>query len=100
MKGTTTAEFIRRNYRVDQFKLFQCDNGGPLKNDLVREVVADLGGHLIHSAPYHPQSNSQIERPNGTLKQAIRVVTHNIPKAQVRWKDILPLECLLFWPNP
>jgi hypothetical protein len=51
------------------------------------QLHAYLGTHLIHSSPYHPQTDGQIERVNQILEDMLRacVVEH-----QGSWDQNLP----------
>jgi hypothetical protein len=63
--------FIAQTFSLGQFDLWQSDNGTHFRNKAVKTAICTLGGEPIYSAPYHPQCNGQIERPNGIIKRAI-----------------------------
>jgi hypothetical protein len=87
MKAENCADFIKNTFRYGQFELWQCDNGKHLKNKKVKKEITDLGERLITIAPYHPQANSQIERPNGTIKRLMRLEKEGNP--QLTWQEAL-----------
>jgi transposase InsO family protein len=87
MKASNCANFIERTFHFGQFQLWQCDNGKHLKNKTVRAAITNLGGKMITIAPYHPQANSQVERPNGTIKRLMRLEREEEPN--LTWKDAL-----------
>jgi len=66
MDTKQVIKFIKKTFKKGQFWIWQCDNGSSLKNDEVRALIKELGGKMVNSAPYHPQTNGQVERPNGT----------------------------------
>ena len=49
-----------------------CDNGLELKNNKVVPYLEALGSEIRHSSPYHPETNSKIERFHRTIKEIIR----------------------------
>ena len=48
------------------------DNGTEFKNHLMDSVLQQLGIDLIFSAPYHPQSNGNLEVFHKYLKQTLK----------------------------
>lgn len=48
------------------FELYQSDNGGEFKNQILQAVIQQLGGKAIYSSSRHPQTNGAIERLNQT----------------------------------
>ena len=38
------------------------DNGGPFRGKLLAAFCHNLGIKLIHTTPYHPQTNGKVER--------------------------------------
>jgi transposase InsO family protein len=51
------------------------DQGTSFKNQLMNSLSQLLGYHHIFSTPYHPQSNGQIERFNGTFVTQLAKLT-------------------------
>ncbi len=51
---------MRRHQTIPQALLF--DNGSTFKGKLLRVFCENLGIRLIHSTPYHPQTNGKLER--------------------------------------
>jgi len=66
MTKYAVASFIKKTFSSGQFRLWQSDNGKHFKNDRVRTLIESMQGKVIYSAPYHPQTNAHVERPNGT----------------------------------
>ena len=64
MKSSVCVNFIQNNFEKDSFCLWQCDNGKHLKNKKVKKII---------KAPYNPQADRQIERPNGTIKRLMKL---------------------------
>ncbi|UYV75949.1 hypothetical protein LAZ67_13001892, partial [Cordylochernes scorpioides] len=60
------------------------DQGRQFTSQIFKDLAAICGTKLLHTTPYHPQSNGKIERFNRTLKTAIKA--HN----SVKWTDSLP----------
>ena len=48
------------------------DNGTEFKNNLMNQVLKQLGTEQIFSAPYHPQSNSKLEVFHKYLKPTMK----------------------------
>ena len=63
-----------------------CDNGKEFKNHLVVPYLQALGTDVRHANPYHPQSNSKVERFHKTLKALIRKLVNS--KAS-QWENCL-----------
>ena len=67
------------------------DCGSQFISDLMKEIYRLLSVKSIHTSPYHPQSNGQVERFNGVLKTMLRKVVVGHPKD---WDRYIP--ALLF----
>ena len=63
-----------------------CDNGREFKNHRVVPYLEALRTEVRHSSPYHPQTNSKIERFHRTIKDMIRKVVNSRAGA---WEDCL-----------
>src|SRR5262245_374764 len=50
---------------------FQTDNGREFRNAEMSYLLSSWNSSEIHSNPYHPQTNGQIERLNRTLLSRI-----------------------------
>ncbi|KAF7689094.1 Pro-Pol polyprotein [Cucumispora dikerogammari] len=73
----TAEEFLKSlrhlHHREGTWRIFHSDNGGEFTSNEVQEYIEQkMGARIIHGAPYHPQSQGQIERFNRTLKSRIR----------------------------
>ncbi len=51
--------------------IVQADNGGEFLGQVFVDTVAESGAELVHSTPYHPQSNGGIERFNRITKEMV-----------------------------
>ena len=59
---TIVSTFINKYLPVHMFPRYLfSDNGTEFKNNLMDQVLKQLGTEQIFSAPYHPQSNSKLE---------------------------------------
>ena len=58
------------------------DNGTEFKNNLMDQVLQQLGIDRIFSAPYHPQSNGKLEVFHRYLKPTLKKLCENDP---VNW---------------
>ena len=52
-------------------KILQSDNGGEFKGEVI-EICREYNVQTINSAPYHPQSQGQVEKLNGVVKTMLR----------------------------
>ena len=55
------------------------DNGTEFKNNLMDQVLQQLGIDRIFSAPYHPQSNGKLEVFHKYLKSTLKKLCENDP---------------------
>ena len=55
------------------------DNGTEFKNNLMNQVLQQLGIDRIFSAPYHPQSNSKLEVFDKYLKPTLKKLCERDP---------------------
>jgi len=78
MAAPNCVKFIKETFSKGQFEIWQCDNGRHLKNKAVKKIIEELGGHMVNSSPYHPQSNGVVERQNGTIKALFRMDVINM----------------------
>ena len=67
------------------------DQGPQFASDLMKEFCKLISVHQVHSSPYHPMANGQVERFNGVLKTMLRKVVHDHPE---NWDRYIP--ALLF----
>lgn len=89
-----TAENIANvfiNIWVSRFgvpKQIITDQGRQFESQLFRELAKKIGAKVVHTTPYHPQSNGLIERWHRTLKAALKCHQRSC------WVDALPLVLL------
>ena len=55
------------------------DNGNEFKNQLLDQVLKQLGIDCIFSAPYHPQSNGKVEVFHKYLKPTLKKLSEKDP---------------------
>lgn len=76
MNSTTASQVIMALRKI--FSMFGdpdtlvSDNGPPFGSTEFKEFCVDAGIRLLHSPPYHPQSNGIAERWVQTVKQSIK----------------------------
>jgi len=101
MAATNCVSFIKTTFSKDQFNIWQCDNGRHLKCKAVKKTIENLGGKMVNSAPYHPQSNGGVERQNGTIKAAANLAVSHLDRLSPKLmpEDTQRLRCPLFWPK-
>ena len=63
------------------------DNGSQFCGKLMEEVFRVFHSNHIHTSPYHPQANGQVERFNGTLMTMLRKLAQEKPD---RWDEYIP----------
>ena len=84
---TITKAFIRHylpRHMCPQFIL--SDNGTEFKNQIFNKVTKDLGIKRIFSAPYHPQSNGNLETFHKFLKPTLKKMC---AEDQDNWDDYI-----------
>ena len=96
---TKTAEEVTKAYLDHIYSNFggsvkiMTDNGTEFKNKLFKEVVEKLGTEFfIHSPPYRPQSNEEIEGFHRFLKMCIgKHINHRL-----EWDELTPMATACF----
>ena len=80
-KAETIVHIFINNY----MPIYMCphfilsDNGTEFKNQLMDNVLHQIGINHIFSAPYHPQSNGQLEVYHKYLKPTLKKLCENDP---------------------
>ena len=75
-----------------------CDNGTHFSNEKVHDFCKRMGIEILHSTSYSPQSQGQVEKLNGILKE--RLKCQNMEKWATNLKNstfaynITPMECI------
>ena len=64
------------------------DQGKNFTSELLKELYQMLGIKAITTSPYHPQTNSLVERLNQTLKLTLKKTSRSTRR---QWDKILPL---------
>jgi len=78
------ALFLEHGYP----SIIQCDNGTEFKGKFPSYLLKH-GVRLIHSSPYHPQSQGKVERCHASLKAKLRFSLMN-KRRGVNWVKELP----------
>lgn len=78
IKAETVADGLINQVftRMGMPKEIQHDQALNFCNLLMEEIWKRVGVRQIKSSPYHPQTNSLVERANRTIKEAMRILTH------------------------
>ena len=70
---TIVSTFINKYLPVHMCpRCILSDNGTAFENNLMNQVLKQLGIEWIFSAPYHPQSNSKLEIFHKYLKPTLK----------------------------
>ena len=78
--NTVVSTFINKNLPVHMCpRYILSDNGTEFKNNLMEQVLKQLGIEQIFSAPYHPQSNGKLEGFHKDLKPALKKLCKKDP---------------------
>jgi hypothetical protein len=64
-----------------------CDNGPAFASEVWQRLWSMLGTSVTYATPYHPKANSQVERFNSTLKNALIICSKSYSKS---WPHFLP----------
>ena len=78
-----SADTIVSTFRDQYLPVHMCpiyilsDNGTEFKNNIMDQVVKQLGIERIFSAPYHPQSNRKLEVLHKYLKPTLKKLYEN-----------------------
>jgi len=70
-------------------KVVQCDNGSEFDKTFENHLHDIHDVKVVHSAPYKPQTNGNVERTNKTIES--KIYYHMTQNGTRRWVDILDL---------
>ena len=77
---TIVSTFINENLSVHMCPWYiLSDNGTEFRNNLMDQVLQQLGIDRIFSAPYHPQSNGKLEVFHKYLKPTLKKLCEKDP---------------------
>ena len=77
---TIVSTFINKHLPVHMcLRYILSDNGTELKNNIMEQVLKQLGIEWIFSAPYHPQSNGKQEVFHKYLKPTLKKLCEKDP---------------------
>ena len=80
LADTIDSTFINQYLPVHMCpKYILSDNGTEFKNNLIDQVLKQLGIERIFSAPYHPQSNGRLEVFHKYLKPTLKKLCEKDP---------------------
>ena len=68
-------------------KILQSDNGGEFIGHTMRDALQRKGVKIIHSSPYHPETNGRVERFNRTVEGQLGKLMEELNTR--RWIDLL-----------
>jgi len=71
--------YTRIYQRYGPIHTIASDGGTEFLGPVVQELYKAMGSHHVIGSPYHPQSNSVVERLNSTLLQYLRVMSEGKP---------------------
>jgi transposase InsO family protein len=88
-KGDVVAKAIETLIHVNGIKpkIIQSDNGAEFKNKWFDDLCKDFNTKQVFSLPYAPQSQGQVERFNGILKNKLKQYFSKTGKH--KWIDVL-----------
>jgi hypothetical protein len=87
MTATLFEQYVLRYHGLPRF--INCDRGPQFISHFWSQLWKSLGTRVKLSAPYHPQSNSIVERQNKTFQESLRIYVN---ARQEDWED-----CLIFY---
>jgi hypothetical protein len=73
-KGIARAIFKRVYLRGMCPEIFQSDLAKEFVADIMKELMTVLGAEFRHSSPYHPQTNTHVERYNKTIAMQLSLM--------------------------
>ena len=74
------------------------DWGSNFVGKVMTQLCQSLNIKQIHSAPYHPQSNGQIERFHRSLKFMLQTIL--VDKEKDRWDEVIPVILFAYRSTP
>eukprot|EP00745_Piridium_sociabile_P043738 TRINITY_DN8997_c0_g2_i9.p1 TRINITY_DN8997_c0_g2~~TRINITY_DN8997_c0_g2_i9.p1 ORF type:complete len:902 (-),score=147.63 TRINITY_DN8997_c0_g2_i9:1001-3472(-) len=94
ISSITVAESLLSIFsRLGFPKEILSDQGTQFNSELMKQFHALCGCKGIRTSPYHPQANGHVERFHGTLKNMMKKVIRNQPKAWHRYLPALLFAC-------
>ena len=72
-------DFIIKHGKCD---ILQCDNGREFSNDIINNYCTEKDIKLIHSSPYHQQTNGAVER-------ILQSVIKSLITLKIKYKKIM-----------
>lgn len=83
----TVAEFLYNNVitRYGTPERMITDQGKEFENETIKALQTVMNIKGVHSTPYHPQSNGQVERTNKTLCDTLKAYTIEKGDEWDRW---------------
>ncbi|CAF3858733.1 unnamed protein product [Rotaria magnacalcarata] len=87
--ANTAARFLQEEVicKYGTPKCILTDNGTHFISTMMEQLLQQLGITHLYSTPYHPQTNGQIERFNGTMDAKIAALSN---QHRSDWDDQLP----------
>jgi hypothetical protein len=82
------AQYLSNLYMIEGAPdICQHDNGGEFLSEVMKDVQQLYKVKDVRTAPYHPQSDGQVERTNGTIKRMLQLA---VESTKSPWSRCLP----------
>jgi transposase InsO family protein len=85
--GVAKVIFERIYLRGMAPRLFQSDNAKEFVARVMQELLVLLGAEFRHSSPYHPQTNTHVERYNRTIATNLALLLRRVDQRD--WDEYL-----------
>ena len=94
-KATTVADALFEHVIIAHscFKRLLSDQGGEFINRVMKRLCERLNIERIHTAPYKPSTNAQVERVNSFVKKALAMLANEHPSL---WSNYLSAVCFAY----
>ena len=88
--GQTFSSILNFHIQKEgKWRKIHTDNGREFVNENVNIILRKYNIDILHGRPYHPQSQGQVERFNGTIKDRLRKTTVHFNRWIEHLQDII-----------